>query len=76
MVQLHWPPSLGWQETEYLKAFNRIVKDKKAKQIGVSNYGPKTLRKVVNIVEKDGGKICSNQVQFSSLSIEPLSHLI
>ena len=23
MVQLHWPPSLGWQEREYLNAFNR-----------------------------------------------------
>lgn len=23
MVQLHWPPSLGWQEKEYLNAFTR-----------------------------------------------------
>jgi pyridoxine 4-dehydrogenase len=73
MVQLHWPPSLGWQESAYLEAFGELVRTKKATQIGVSNYGPKTLRKVSNIVAKNGAKIMSNQVQFSLLSRYPLT---
>lgn len=72
MVQLHWPPSLGWQETAYLNAFNKLVADKKATQLGVSNYGPKTLKKVVAIIEKGGGKVQTNQVQFSLLSRLPI----
>lgn len=66
MVQLHWPPSLGWQETEYLTAFNKLVQSKGATQIGVSNYGPKSLRRVSEIVKKGGGKIVSNQVYITT----------
>ena len=40
----------------------RIVKDSNARQIGVSNYGPKTLRSAANIVAAGGGKIYTNQV--------------
>lgn len=73
MIQLHWPPSLGWQEKSYLSAFSEIVKNKKAVQIGLSNYGPKELRKVVKFVESKGQRVYSNQVQFSLLSRYPIT---
>ena len=44
---------------------SRLVADKKAVQLGVSNYGPKTLRAAAAVVEKGGGKICTNQVRHS-----------
>jgi pyridoxine 4-dehydrogenase len=56
----------------YLCAYYRLVEDKKAKQLGVSNYGPKTLKKVVDIIEMGGGKVQTNQVQFSLLSRLPI----
>jgi diketogulonate reductase-like aldo/keto reductase len=40
----------------------RIVKDNSARQIGVSNYGPKTLRSAASVVAAGGGKIYTNQV--------------
>lgn len=73
MVQLHWPPPLGWQEESYLSAFSGIVEDNKAVQIGLSNYGPKELRRVAKFVEGTGQRVYSNQVQFSLLSRYPLT---
>ena len=55
MVQLHWPPislQVG-QEAAYLRAFAQLVREKKATQIGVSNYGPKTLRRAGGWVGKN-----------------------
>jgi diketogulonate reductase-like aldo/keto reductase len=56
--------------SEYLKRYKvlnmtvyRIVKDNGARQIGVSNYGPKTLRSAASVVAAGGGKICTNQVR-------------
>ena len=42
---------------------HRIVKTGAARQIGVSNYGPKTLRSAVSVVENGGGRIVTNQVE-------------
>lgn len=72
ILQLHWPPSLQWQEKEYLLAFCQLVKEGYCTQIGVSNYGPKGLKRINEIVNKEGIRICSNQVQFSLLSRYPL----
>ena len=44
---------------------SRLVADKKAVKLGVSNYGPKTLRAAAAVVEKGGGKVCTNQVRYS-----------
>ena len=71
-LQLHWPPTLQWQEKEYLTAFCKLVKDGTVTQIGVSNYGPKGLKRVNDIVKNQGCQIYSNQVQFSLLSRYPL----
>jgi hypothetical protein len=32
MLQLHWPPTLGWQELNYLDAFADVVASKEARQ--------------------------------------------
>ena len=76
MVQLHWPP-VAWlqpgQEAAYLRAFARLVADGRATQVGVSNYGPTTLRRAAQTAAAAGARIASNQVQFSLLSRYPLT---
>jgi len=62
VLQLHWPPSFGWQEKEYLLSFGNQVKSGMAKQIGLSNYGPQGLQRVVNILKSNGNRVFSNQV--------------
>jgi pyridoxine 4-dehydrogenase len=73
ILQLHWPPSLGWQEEQYFTAFQCLVAGGETTQIGVSNYGPKGLAKACRMAEKCGSRILSNQVQFSLLSRQPLA---
>lgn len=63
ILQLHWPPSLRWQEDAYLNAFDELVSEKKAVQLGVSNYGPKNLQRIINQMKKSSNKIKSNQVR-------------
>lgn len=82
VLQLHWPPSLGWQEEAYIEGFTEILKANCATQLGVSNYGRNGLRKVARYAEKAASKaglgdkqtIYSNQVQFSLLSRNPLQN--
>ena len=62
MVQLHWPPSLQWQETQYLKAFSDLVDTKQATQIGLSNFGPVGLTRAYNNLRNFGNVPYSNQV--------------
>lgn len=80
IVQLHWPPYWvlpqlnDWFTDEYLCAFSRLIEEKQATQIGVSNYGPKSLRRVDAAAHSAGTKVYSNQVQFSLLSRYPLEN--
>ena len=80
IVQLHWPPYWlapqvnRWFEKEYLRAFNRLIQENQATQIGVSNYGPKTLRIAQKTAIECGSRIYTNQVQFSLLSRYPLDN--
>mmetsp|Transcript_14740 Transcript_14740/g.32255 ORF Transcript_14740/g.32255 Transcript_14740/m.32255 type:complete len:213 (-) Transcript_14740:37-675(-) len=60
MVQLHWPPSLGWQQDAYLDAFSEIVGGGDAGQIGMSNFGPVGLRKVDQALKDRGQRVFSN----------------
>lgn len=64
MLQLHWPPSFGWQEDAYLTAFADLVTAGRATQIGLSNYGPKGLRRVHAALLSRGAKVYSNQVRW------------
>lgn len=63
LLQLHWPPTLGWQETSYFDAFSEAFLSKKAIQIGLSNCGPKTLPRFVGELRGRGADIHSNQVR-------------
>lgn len=72
MIQLHWPPSLRWQEKAYIEAFSEVVKEGKATQVGLSNYGPKQLQRITQQFNQKDIGIYSNQVQFSLLSRLPL----
>jgi len=80
IVQLHWPPFWvapqvnDWFTKEYLTAFERLVEEKKATQVGVSNYGPRTLRQVAAVGRNLGAPVYSNQVQFSLLSRNPIQN--
>ena len=62
IVQLHWPPYLGWQEDAYISAMCDMVTSGSAKQMGLSNYGPKALKAANSFVSERGLKIHSNQV--------------
>ena len=80
IVQLHWPPYCivpqlnEWYESEYLAAFERLVREGRATQIGVSNYGPRTLKRASAVAQSLGIPIYSNQVQFSMLSRYPIEN--
>lgn len=62
MLQLHWPPTFGWQEDAYLDAFGSALKNKLATQIGLSNFGPKGLLRISKKLDKRGIKAYTNQV--------------
>jgi pyridoxine 4-dehydrogenase len=63
IIQLHWPPIFNYQENEFYSALEEIIEKKESYQIGLSNYGPKKLEKVYNILNnKNGNKIYTNQV--------------
>lgn len=69
------PPVLQWQERNYLKSFCNAIDEGKATQLGMSNYGLKSLSRVYNICDKQyNQRIYSNQVQFSLLSRLPLDN--
>ena len=72
VAQLHWPPPLGWQEKGYLAGFAQLQRSGTAREIGLSNYGPKTLRAAHAELQKQGATLASNQVQFSLVSRVPL----
>ena len=80
IVQLHWPPYWvvpqvnRWFEKEYFTAFDRLIKENRAVQIGVSNYGANTMRVAQEVAISCGSKIYTNQVQFSMLSRYPLEN--
>ena len=64
MLQLHWPPTLQWQEDAYLSAFSNCISTKKARQMGLSNFGPKGLQRISQKLKQQYNiKIYSNQVK-------------
>ena len=71
VAQLHWPPTLGWQQDAYFDGLAECVNTGRAKAIGLSNFGPQTLAAASAAMERRGAKLSSNQVQFSLLSRSP-----
>ncbi len=72
ILQFHWRPLV--REEEFVKEFCRNIDENNAIQLGVSNYGPKSLRQVNTLALKYGQKIHTNQVQFSLISRYPLDN--
>lgn len=72
LLQLHWPPPANWQLDAYLDAFADVVKSGKARGIGLSNFGPRTLNEVIRKLAKKGVPVETLQVQFSLLSRLPI----
>lgn len=62
ILQLHWPPALGWQLNAYLDAFALAVDDGQVVQMGASNFGPRGLRKFQSELQIRGHQVYSNQV--------------
>lgn len=73
MAQLHWSCAnyAPWQELALWKGLEAIAKDGLAKEIGVSNYGPKQLQKISAFLADNGLKLASCQAQYSLLMRDP-----
>lgn len=74
MLQLHWPPTFGWQENAYLDSFAEAIEGGIATQVGLSNFGPKGLRVIVEKLRQRNLAPYTNQVQFSMLCRQPLQN--
>ena len=72
--QLHWAPPLGWQEQAYWAGLAELYQRGEIKAIGLSNYGPRQLRRAHRaLAETHGVPLASNQVQFSLVSPLPVT---
>lgn len=69
-VQLHWSTSryAPWQEESLIEGLADLICEGFAKEIGVSNVGPKRLELIHNNLAKRGIALASVQIQFSLLS--------
>jgi pyridoxine 4-dehydrogenase len=72
IAQLHWPPPLGWQESAYFAGLASLKNAGTVREIGLSNYGPRGVRRAHVALAKQGVALASNQVQFSLVSRLPL----
>jgi len=73
-AMMHWSPHnyLPWQEKYLLDAFAGLVQNGYAREIGLSNVGPKRLAKIHEYLAKEHGvRISVVQQQFSLLSRLP-----
>jgi len=77
LVQMHWSTGnyAPWQEWALLDGLADLYEQGKVKAVGLSNYGPKRLQKVVNHLQKRGVPILTLQVQYSLLSTNPITQL-
>ncbi|MDJ1173127.1 aldo/keto reductase [Roseofilum capinflatum] len=77
LVQMHWSTGnyAPWQEWALLDGLADLYQQGKVKAVGLSNYGPKRLQKVVNHLQKRGVPILTLQVQYSLLSTAPITQL-
>ena len=73
LVQLHWSTAryAPWQEKPLLQGLVDQVQLGGAKAVGLSNVGPRRLRRVAGWMAAAGVPLRSVQVQFSLLSQQP-----
>ena len=75
LVQLHWSTAnyALWQERPLLMGLAKLCQQRQAKAVGLSNFGPKRLKKAHQFLQEQGIKVASVQVQYSLLSPEPVT---
>ncbi|MBE9228148.1 aldo/keto reductase [Phormidium sp. LEGE 05292] len=77
LVQMHWSTAnyLPWQEWALLDGLADLYEQGLVKGVGLSNYGPKRLKKVHQRFAERGVPIATLQVQYSLLSTYPVTEL-
>ena len=70
IVQIHWSTAKynPWQEFQLLNNLCDLIDQGFNFQIGLSNIGPKRLKKIIQYLSKRDKKVKSVQIQFSLLS--------
>jgi len=73
-VQLHWSTAryAPWQEGPLLQGLADLLEADVVPQLGISNMGPRRLRRWHGLLKQRGVRISSLQVQLSLLAREPL----
>lgn len=73
-VQLHWSTAryAPWQEQPLLDGLADLVAGGEVAELGVSNMGPRRLRRVHADLARRGIRLASLQVQLSLLAPEPI----
>lgn len=67
LYQVHNPYGFS-SEVKEMEAMARLVKAKKIKHVGVSNFSAKKMRSAWKTLQKQGISLLSNQVQYSLLN--------
>lgn len=77
LVQMHWSTAnyAPWQEWNLLDGLAELLEQGLVRGIGLSNYGPKRLKKVAQKFKDRGIAIATLQVQYSLLSTYPVTEL-
>ncbi|CAE7237580.1 PLR1 [Symbiodinium pilosum] len=73
IAQMHWSPrsyGFGFQEDALLEGLCRCYEAGLCSAVGLSNFGPKGLRRAAAIFDTRGVPLVLNQVQYSLLSAE------
>jgi pyridoxine 4-dehydrogenase len=77
LAQMHWSPAnyAPWQEWPLLNGLADLYERGLVKGVGLSNYGPKRLKRVHKRFRDRGVPITTLQVQYSLLSTYPVTEL-
>jgi pyridoxine 4-dehydrogenase len=77
LVQMHWSTAnyAPWQEEGLLDGLADLYEQGLVKGVGLSNYGPKRLKRVYKKFAERGVPITTLQVQYSLLSTYPVTQL-
>ncbi|HEY9665847.1 MAG TPA: aldo/keto reductase [Coleofasciculaceae cyanobacterium] len=77
LVQMHWSTAnyAPWQEGPLLDGLADLYEQGLVKGVGLSNYGPKRLKRVHQKFIERGVPIATLQVQYSLLSTYPVTQL-
>lgn len=77
LVQMHWSTAnyAPWQEEGLLDGLADLYEQGQVLGVGLSNYGPKRLKRVQQKFAERGVAIATLQVQYSLLSTYPVTQL-